>query len=41
MGRKAYSLGRNAEVFNVEASAALAGAREALALPSSKLATDL
>jgi ribonuclease HI len=41
VGRKAYSLGQNAEVFDAEASAALTGAQAALALPSAKLATDL
>jgi hypothetical protein len=39
--RKAFSLGRNAEVFDAEASAALAGAKEALSTPSAKFATDL
>lgn len=39
--RKAFSLGRNAEVFDAEASAALTGAKAALALPSAKFATDL
>jgi hypothetical protein len=41
VGRKAYSLGQNIEVFDVEASIALAGAQAALTLPSAKLATDL
>ena len=41
MGRKAYSLGQNIEVFNIEASIALIRAQAALALPSAKLATDL
>jgi ribonuclease HI len=39
--RKSYSLGRHAEVFDAEASAALTGARTALTLPSARLATDL
>lgn len=39
--RKAFSLGRNAEVFDAEASAALTGAKAALSLPSAKFATDL
>jgi ribonuclease HI len=41
INRKAFSLGRNAEVFDAEASAALEGAKTALALPSARLATDL
>lgn len=39
--RKAFSMGYNAEVFDAEATAALNGARAALAAPSAKLATDL
>jgi ribonuclease HI len=39
--RKVFSLGRNAEVFNAEASAALKGAKAALLAPSAKLATDM
>ena len=39
--RKIFSLGRNAEVFDAEAAAALHGAKAALALPSAKLATDM
>jgi ribonuclease HI len=39
--RKAFSLGRHAEVFDAEAFAALSGARAALSLPSAKFATDL
>ena len=39
--RKSYSLGRHAEVFDAEASAALTGAKTALSLPSARLATDL
>jgi hypothetical protein len=39
--RKAFSLGRNAEVFDAEASAALKGAKAALLAPSAKLATDM
>jgi hypothetical protein len=38
---KAFSLGRYAEVFDAEASAALEGAKGALAAPSAKLATDM
>ena len=41
MGRKAYSLGQNIEVFNIKASIALVGAQAALALPSAKLAINL
>lgn len=41
LDRKAFSLGLNAEVFDVEASTALAGAKAALSLPSAKFATDL
>ena len=41
LDRKAYSLGRHAEVFDAEASAALTGAKAALALPSARFATDL
>lgn len=41
LDRKAFSLGRNAEVFDAEAAAALAGAKAALSLPSAKYATDL
>jgi ribonuclease HI len=39
--RKSYSLGRHAEVFDAEASAALTGAKAALSLPSARFATDL
>jgi len=39
--RKSYSLGRHAEVFDAEASAALTGAKAALALPTARFATDL
>jgi len=39
--RKAFSMGCNAEVFDAEATAALNGARAALAAPSAKLATDM
>jgi hypothetical protein len=39
--RKAFSLGRNAEVFDAEASAALRGAKAALLAPTAKLAIDI
>jgi len=39
--RKAFSLGRNAEVFDAEASAALCGAKAALLAPTAKYATDM
>jgi ribonuclease HI len=39
--RKVFSLGRNAEVFDAEATAALRGAEAALTLPSARFATDL
>jgi ribonuclease HI len=39
--RKAFSLGRYAEVFDAEATAALEGAKGALVAPSAKLATDM
>ena len=39
--RKAYSLGKHAEVFDAEASAALSGACTALSLLSARFATDL
>jgi ribonuclease HI len=39
--RQAFSLGCNAEVYDAEAAAALAGAKAALASPTAKLATDL
>ena len=36
-----FSLERNAEVFDAEASAALEGAKAALLAPLAKLATDM
>lgn len=39
--RRSFSLGLNAEVFDAEAHAALAGAEAALKAPSARLATDL
>ena len=36
-----FSLGRNAKVFNAEASIALKGAKAALLAPLAKLATDI
>lgn len=39
--RKAFSLGYNAEVFDAEAAAALAGAKAALVAPSARFATDM
>ena len=39
--RKVFLLGRNTEVFNAKASAALKGAKAALLAPSAKLATDM
>jgi ribonuclease HI/endonuclease/exonuclease/phosphatase (EEP) superfamily protein YafD len=41
IGRKAFSLGLQAEVFDAEAVAALRGAEIALAAPTAKLATDM